>query len=83
MSRKAVKILSIEEVKRALLNRERVMLRDPRHGDIEYNRISAVVYRPHPRGDGVYVQVELEDACGRSVTVCNPKDVELIKEKAV
>lgn len=39
------------------------------YSGITYQRISALIYRKNPGGRGLYVQAELLDRTGRSVTI--------------
>ncbi len=48
------------------------------HSGIEYERISALIYRK-PKGGAPYIQLELLDKCGHSVTIA-PLERTSIKE---
>lgn len=56
--------MTIPELKRAFMDERPVM-----HGDITYQRVTAVIYRKTPGGKGVFVQGELLDKSGRAVTI--------------
>lgn len=47
---------------------------------IEYARISALIYRK-PQGEAPFVQLELCDKCGRSVTIAAPDRCEHISHE--
>lgn len=63
------------ELKAALLN-GRAALFDTRSttGELEYKRVSAVIYRADGKG-GIKVYAELSDKCGRSVVVTVPERI--------
>ena len=60
-----------EEAKRALMDRGAVI-----SCGIEYACINAIIYRRSKLGN-IFIQAELLDKCGTSVTITNIKDVEL------
>jgi hypothetical protein len=46
--------------------------------DVEYQKISAIIYRTGQKG--MYIQAELLDEAGRSVTVAYPQHITIKKE---
>lgn len=64
-----------EEIKRALTDGRAVTLDHPIYGKQAYKRISGVIYRKKPVGDGIAVSVELEDLNGGSVTIAEAQYV--------
>lgn len=64
--------MTIEEAKAAYYAEKPVL-----HDDIEYKRITALIYRKD-EGKSPYLQLELLDKCGHSVMIASPEKVEVI-----
>lgn len=62
-----------EEVKAAFLSGQPV-----ESGGIIYDHISAIIYRKGK--EGVYMQAELYDKCGHSVSSAEPRRINIIKD---
>lgn len=61
------------ELKEALFNQRPVVLNMASLGELHYKRVSAIIYRV--KNGKLNVRAEIEDKCGHSVTICNPKDI--------
>ena len=68
--------MNSDEIKKAMVNLTHVI-----HRGIEYQRISAYIYRiyvsPNSHKYREVFQVELLDKNGQSVTIADPKEIEL------
>ncbi len=62
-----------EELKEALVSGRPVIFDMPSLGQLEYKCVSAIIYR-HICGK-LKITAELEDKCGHSVTIVDPKDI--------
>ena len=73
--------METSELKTALLNGQ-VVLFDTRSaaGELEYKRVSAVIYRADGMG-GIRVTAEIEDRNGRSVVIADPAKIRYKDEK--
>lgn len=60
-----------EELKQALIDGKAVILSSVGGEEIEYKRVSAIVYRS--KNGRIVPSAEVEDKCGRSVVYCDPK----------
>ena len=63
-----------DELKEALTTRCPVVARIPHTGEEEYAYVSAIIYRATERGK-IFIQAELMDKNGNSVTTVNAKQV--------
>lgn len=45
------------------------------HSGIEYQKVSAIIYRKNPKGNSLIVQAELLDRSGHSVTIARPEKI--------
>lgn len=63
-----------EDLRAALLSGEPVVCKG-----IVYSCVSAIIYRKNKKG-GVYMQVELADKNGNSVTIVAPNRIKRFKE---
>lgn len=64
-----------DELKQALLNKRPVILNTPLTGKIEYDFVSAIIYRVN-KDDKLDISAELTDKCGHSVTIADPKHIQ-------
>lgn len=62
-----------EELKQALTSGREVVLTNEYGAEIEYSRVTAIVYRM--KGGRISVSAELLDKCGRSVVLCDPQRI--------
>ena len=68
--------MSGAEAKQAMLKELPVVWHSVRHGAIEYDRISGIVYRP--KNGRIAVSLELLDRNRHSVTMARIEEVELL-----
>lgn len=71
--------MQADELKEALRNRKAVLVSSPLYGDIRYARVSAVIYRLNRHGR-MRVQAEVEDLCGHSISIVDPKKIRYAEE---
>lgn len=62
-----------DELKDALLSRSPVILTPTNSRAAEYSRVTAIIYRE--RNGAVVVSAEVLDTNGRSVVICDPKNL--------
>jgi hypothetical protein len=67
------------ELKEALFNRRPVVHFAGGSDGVEYERVSAIIYRVGDNGK-LNVSAELSDKCGHSVSIVDPSRVEYKKE---
>lgn len=63
-----------DELKEALLNWRPVVHASPSIGDIEYKRVSAIIYRVNDKNK-IVITAELAAASGNSVSIVSPEYV--------
>ncbi len=67
-----------EELKEALVSGRPVIHNMALLGKLEYKRVSAIIYRH--RSGKLEITAELEDKCGHSVTIVDPKQISFKEE---
>lgn len=66
------------ELKEALFNQRPVIFNMPSMGELHYKRVSAIIYRV--TNGKLSVSAEIEDKCGHSVTIVDPKNIRYEEE---
>lgn len=67
-----------DQLKGALLSQRPVSADLNQNGRINYQYISAIIYRR--QGEEIGITLELMDRCKRSVTIARPEKVEYVKD---
>lgn len=72
------------ELQKALFNQRSIILKIstiseiPNMGELNYKRVSAIIYRV--KNGKLCVSAEIEDKCGHSVTIVDPKNIRYEEE---
>ena len=66
------------ELKEALFNKRPVIFNMPSVGELHYKCVSAIIYRV--KNGKLSVSAEIEDKCGHSVTIVDPKKIRYEEE---